>query len=113
MKDRTVALGIPRQVKKRVADRDSVDGYPCCIYCGRPAPPGNILAFSCAHYIPRAQGGLGVEENILTLCPECHRGFDGPDRNVMRPILERYLRDHYEGWNVETLTYKKSGGKRC
>lgn len=65
MNDRTDALSIPAQVKLVVADRDAVDGWPCCILCGRTAPSGNPLAFSNAHYIPRAQGGLGVERNIL------------------------------------------------
>ena len=35
---RTKALSISREVKKAVAERDSCDGYPCCIWCGKPAP---------------------------------------------------------------------------
>ena len=105
--DRTEALSIPRLVKQRVARRDSVDGWPCCILCGKPAPTRNVLMFSCAHYISRAQGGLGVEKNILTLCWECHQKYDGPERNTLRPILRRYLREHYDNWNEEYLTYKK------
>ena len=105
--DRTDALSIPREVKLRVAKRDSVDGWPCCILCGRPAPSRNVLSFSCAHYISRAQGGLGIAENILTLCPVCHWEYDGTERNNLRPILRRYLREHYEDWNEEALTYKK------
>lgn len=105
--DRTDALSIPREVKLRVAKRDSVDGWPCCILCGRPAPSGNVLSFSCAHYISRAQGGLGIAENILTLCPVCHWEYDGTERNTLRPILRRYLREHYDDWNEEALTYKK------
>ena len=107
--DRTEALSIPRLVKKRVAHRDSVDGWPCCILCGRTAPTSNPLAFSNAHYISRAQGGLGIEENILTLCWDCHRAYDGPERNTMRPILRRYLREYYDDWNEEDLTYQKEG----
>lgn len=33
-------------------------GY--CIVCGRPGSPW-------CHYIPRAHGGLGIAENIITL----------------------------------------------
>ena len=84
--DRTEALGITRTVKRMVARRDSVDGWPCCILCGRTAPSSNQLAFSCAHYISRAQGGLGIVENILTLCPACHRDYDGTERNELRLI---------------------------
>lgn len=105
---RTDALGIPRRVKEAVAARDSVAGYPCCILCGRPAPTDYPLAFSCAHYISRAQGGLGIEENILTLCWDCHRNYDNSYwREKLRPILARHLRERYEGWNEENLTYKK------
>lgn len=105
--DRTEALSIPREVKMQVARRDRADGWPCCILCGRPAPTRNVLEFSCAHYISRAQGGLGVERNILTLCPICHREYDGTEREKLRPILRRYLREHYEDWNEEALIYKK------
>lgn len=105
--DRTEALSIPRKVKKRVAFRDSVGGWPCCLLCGRPAPSWNTLAFSNAHYISRAQGGLGIEENIVTLCPDCHRAYDGTQRKELRPILRRYLRESYDDWNEEALTYQK------
>lgn len=107
MNDRTDALSIPAQVKLLVADRDAVDGWPCCILCGRTAPSSNPLAFSNAHYIPRAQGGLGVERNILTLCWRCHQAYDGQQRNTLRPILRRYLRESYEDWNEGDLIYKK------
>ena len=109
MTDRTTALAIPRQVKDQVSRRDSVQCWPCCILCGRTAPISNPLAFSCAHYISRAQGGLGIEENILTLCPTCHREYDGERRQELRPILERYLREHYPGWDENKLYYSKEG----
>ena len=107
MSDRTKSLSIPREVKRAVAARDSVDGWPCCILCGRPAPTDAPLAFSCAHYISRAQGGLGIEENILTLCPRCHREFDGVKRKELRPILTRHLKENYENWNEKNLTYQR------
>ena len=109
MKDRTTALGIPRRVKAAVAERDSVEGWPCCILCGRPSPVRAPLAFSCAHYISRAQGGLGIEENILTLCWDCHQEYDGARRQELRPILARHLREHYAGWDESKLTYRKEG----
>ena len=109
MKDRTTALGIPRRVKAAVAERDSVEGWPCCILCGRPSPTRSPLAFSCAHYISRAQGGLGIEENILTLCWSCHQEYDGDRRRELRPILARHLREHHPGWDESKLTYHKEG----
>ena len=109
MTDRTTALAIPRRVKEAAAKRDSVQRWPCCILCGRTAPTSNPLAFSCAHYISRGQGGLGIEENILTLCPTCHREYDGERRRELRPILERHLREHYPGWDESKLYYSKEG----
>lgn len=111
MKDRTLALAIPQAVKRAVAERDSMDGWPCCIYCGRPAPSDALTSFSCAHYISRAHGGLGIEENILTLCPGCHHQYDAtPQREEMRGIFRAYLREQYDGWCEANLVYKKEGG---
>lgn len=108
MHTRTKALGITIRVKEEVADRDSFDGYTCCILCGRPAPAYNRLAFSNAHYIRRSQGGLGIEENILTLCPDCHKRYDETTDNAMlKPFFARYLKEHYPDWDEEKLYYKK------
>lgn len=107
---RTDALSIPYSVKQAVADRDCVEGWPCCILCGKPAPSRAPLSFSCAHFIARSQGGLGIEENILTLCPTCHREYDQTDqRKVLRPILAKHLRENYKSWSEDQLTYKKEG----
>ena len=108
MSQRTDELAISREVKERVADRDSVDGWPCCILCGKPAPTDYPIAYSCAHYISRAQGGLGIEENILTLCWPCHQAYDGRKHKELKPILTKYLRESYSGWSEEKLTYKRS-----
>lgn len=108
MNTRTKALGITIAVKEAVAERDSFDGYPCCLLCGAPTPVNNRLAFSCAHYISRAQGGLGVEENIVTLCPRCHIRYDqSEDREKIRAFLRRHLQDHYPNWDENNLIYKK------
>ena len=108
MNKRTKALGITIAVKEAVADRDSFDGWPCCLLCGTPAPANNYLAFSCAHYINRAQGGLGREDNVLTLCHKCHRRYDQTtDRAKLQPFFRRYLMEHYPNWNEKDLLYKK------
>ena len=108
MRKDTKARDIPKKVKEAVAERDSFDGWPCCINCGNPAPPESHLAFSNAHFISRAQGGLGIEKNTLTLCPECHHRYDQTtDREKMRKWFREYLMDHYPGWNEESLYYRK------
>lgn len=109
MNKRTIALDIPPQVKKAVADRDSIDGHPCCVYCGKPAPTENPLAFSNAHYISRGQGGLGIEQNILTLCWECHLRYDQSEyREEMRAFFREYLSSTYPNWNEEKLIYTRA-----
>ena len=105
---RTKALEIPIEVKRAVAERDSVDGWACCINCGKPAPTTNPLAFSNAHYISRGQGGLGVEENILTLCWGCHMMYDQSEhREKMKAFFREYLESKYSDWEEEKLIYKK------
>ncbi len=105
---RTRATAIPREVKIAVAHRDEIMHYPACVYCGRHAPADCPEAWSNAHFISRAQGGLGIEENILTLCPECHRAYDHTDaRRAMKTVFSVYLRAHYPDWREEKLVYRK------
>lgn len=108
MNERTKALNIPHRVKMAVAERDSIDGHPCCIWCGKPAPSTNPLAFSNAHYISRGQGGLGIEENILTLDWECHLRFDQSEhRAEMQEFFKDYLHSKYPDWDEKKLIYRK------
>ena len=108
MRKETKATDFTKSVKEAIAKRDSLDDWPCCIACGLPAPAENPIAFSNAHYISRAQGGRGVEENGLTLCPACHRRYDQTtDRKKMREYFREYLKSKYENWNEEDLIYRK------
>ncbi len=89
-------------VKLEIADRDSLEGWPCCVWCGKPAP--ETITWSNAHFIGRAQGGLGIPQNGLTLCPLCHRRYDQTtDRPKMREFFREYLREKYPDWNEEEL----------
>ena len=114
MQKRAKALLIPIEVKKSVAYRDEVNGWPCCFWCGAPAPSSSPLAFSNAHYIARSQGGLGIEKNIITLCPICHKTFDQPSTDdqvrtsvLMKEHIGKYLKNHYPNWQEKDLVYKK------
>lgn len=83
---------IPRKVKEAVAKRDTFNGHPCCILCGKPAPTEYPLAFSNAHVVSRAQGGSMEVDNIVTLCPECHRKYDHTtEREELRKRIDAYL----------------------
>lgn len=98
MHRRTKALSISKAVKEKVWERD--DG--CCVYCGSP------YALPEAHYIPRSQGGLGVEKNVLTMCRDCHRRFDQTvERQKMKGFFRAYLEKQYPDWNEDELIYKK------
>lgn len=109
MRKDTKAKAIPIAVKKAVADRDSIDGWPCCLVCGKPAPPENPILFANAHYISRAQGGLGTtEHNIVTLCPGCHFRYDQTtEREFIRLFLREYLKSKYSEWDEQNLYYRK------
>lgn len=108
MRKDTKARDFSRSVKIDIAQRDSIDGWPCCVYCGAAAP--SELAWSNAHYIGRAQGGLGIPQNGLTLCPICHRRYDQTtDRAEMRKYFREYLMAHYPDWNEDALIYRKDG----
>ncbi len=96
----TKATRIPETVKKAVWERDG--GY--CVLCGRPGNPW-------CHYISRAHGGLGISENIVTLCAPCHSRLDQSDeRAALKEALANYLRSKYPDWDEEKLVYRKGIG---
>lgn len=99
MQRRTRALAISRKVKKAVYERDG----GMCVWCGRPGLPE-------AHFISRSHSGLGIEENILTLCRPHHDDFDRGNielRKCMRKYFAEYLKSKYPNWDINSLTYKK------
>jgi len=95
----TKYTAIPKEVKKVVGGRD---GH-CCIFCGSP------YARPEAHYIPRSQGGMGIEENILTVCRFCHEQLDeGKKWQFLHNFAKAYLMDHYPDWDESKLVYHKN-----
>lgn len=106
MRKDTKARDFDRKAKEAISERDSIDGWPCCVWCGLAAPAP--LAWSNAHFISRAQGGLGIQENGLTLCPKCHRRYDqSTHRQEMRAFFREYLESKYQDWNEDELIYRK------
>lgn len=99
MHRQTRRTAISKEVKQRVFDRD--EGR--CVLCGR-----SYGALPNAHFIARSHGGLGVEENIVTLCLPCHNRYDNSeDRGEIREQLREYLKGKYPYWDEEKLTYLK------
>lgn len=107
---RSKATDIPRKVKEAVWERDN----GCCVVCGN-----SYNTMPNAHYISRKNGGLGIEQNIVTLCTEltdnkCHRKYDFGNKNQREEIglkIKRYLQSKYENWNEEDLVYRKCSDK--
>lgn len=96
---RAKALAISTGVKHIVFERDG----GICIHCGSWGAPD-------AHFIPRSKGGLGVPENILTLCRECHDKYDNGtrlQREGMREEFREYLMSKYPNWDESNLIYRK------
>ncbi|MBE7092737.1 MAG: HNH endonuclease [Clostridiales bacterium] len=96
---RSRATDIPKKVKEKVYERDN----GCCILCGRPGNPW-------CHFISRQKGGLGIEQNIVTLCNDCHREYDessGTMHQTIRFTIKEYLLGHYPNLSEKDLVYKK------
>ena len=95
---RAKACDITKKVKDIVWERD---GHKCII-CGSP------YAMPNSHFVRRSQNGLGIPENIVTMCQLCHYMYDlGPQRELIATYTEVYLRSKYPNWNKENLIYKK------
>ena len=97
MNKRTRALAISPKVKKKVEERDG----GLCIFCG-------ARGRGEAHFISRAQGGLGIEENLVTVCRICHDRMDNStERQRMLGITEEHLKRCYPYWDKSFLIYEK------
>ena len=95
---RSKACDISKKVKDEVWKRDEHK----CIICG------SYQAMPNAHYIARSHGGLGIPQNIVTLCRECHFTYDQTHlRQEYKNIIQAYLKGKYDDWNEQDLIYKK------
>ena len=101
---RSRATDIPMKVKQVVWERDN----HCCILCKK----SGYGVMPNAHFIPRSKGGLGVEENIVTLCQQCHYNYDfgnSEQQSTYRNFIRNYLkRNYWTTWEEENLIYKRS-----
>jgi len=97
---RTKATDITPKVREKVKARDKNK----CVYCGFG------YAINLAHiWVNRSHGGLGIEQNLVCLCLECHTKLDNGKEIHAKPIrehCERYLKAHYK-IDVEKMRYKK------
>ena len=96
---RSKATDITPNVKNKVWERD----FKRCVVCYSPN------AFPNAHvFIRRSHGGLGIEENIVTLCNQCHRDFDegkNARHEVVKEIIYEHMYKHYPDLDITKLKY--------
>ena len=97
MSKRTKALQVSYKTREIVINRDK-----WCILCGNPR------ATDMAHFVSRSKGGLGIEQNIVLLCRNCHHRLDHTtERKELLILVENYLKTKYGNWNREELIYRK------
>lgn len=95
---RSRACDITPKVRNEVLKRDNFQ----CVICGEK----NNLQI--AHYISRARLGLGIPQNLATMCVSCHFNYDnGKYHKEIKNLVQGHLKAYYEGWNEKDLIYKK------
>ena len=95
---RSKACDISPAVRNEVLKRDDCQ----CIICGERH---NL---QIAHYVSRARLGLGIPQNLATMCIHCHFQFDnGKLHNEIKKAFKDYLKAHYPDWDEKNLIYKK------
>ena len=92
---RAKACDISKKVKDRVWERDGGR----CIICGSP------YAMPNSHYIRRSQGGLGIEENIVTMCLCCHNMYVAKMQAIMDTLRCNGPKDLAGDAVTETVDY--------
>lgn len=83
-----------------------------CIFCKMGYEMSTYAGsyHSYAHYISRAQGGLGIRKNGVYLCQWHHNMMDNGNngkRGEMLDMVKSYLQDHYSDWKESDLIYSK------
>lgn len=90
-KSRAVRLHGPalKKLVQAVYERDK----GCCVCCGRYVEEG----VKSHHEPPKSQGGQDIEENMVTLCNECHyKRHNTAEGRQIKDKCERLLRWLYE-----------------
>lgn len=95
---RTKACDITAKVRVEVLERDNHR----CIFCGA------YSSLTLAHFVGRGRGGLGIKENLVTLCMECHMKADqGTETVKYHEEMCEYLHRLYPDMNPQDLIFRK------
>ena len=100
-----------KEERKKIYERDNEQ----CFFCNMCYHTEGTNWFErqidgIMHYIPRSQGGLGIEQNGALGCKYHHHMFDHGSsgrREEMQGIFRQYLQNHYPDWDESKLTYDK------
>ncbi|HDQ88765.1 MAG TPA: HNH endonuclease [candidate division WWE3 bacterium] len=74
---------IPAKLRRQAFYRDCGRCRRCgrkLSFSGRDAQGNRVSRPTFHHVVQKADGGINTLDNILTLCPRCHRIVDGNDR---------------------------------
>ena len=97
MSKRSKACDISPKIRAEVYKRDKH-----CIVCG------STWNKTVAHFISRAQSGMGIKENLVTLCILCHHEMDnGKNSLEVKEIVKKYLDGLYPNFTDEQRKYNK------
>jgi len=98
---RSKATDITPKVRKQVLNRDNF----ACIICG------STYNLELAHvFLSRAHMGLGVKENLATLCKKHHMILDSgnkQEQHNIRLAVESYMRSKHGDIDIKSLKYDK------
>ena len=104
----TKATGISPAVRAAVVERDTINGYPCCIISGAS------YDLQVAHFVPKSQGGLGIVQNLALMNKDIHAVYDNESdcemdskRKEIGERFRRYLDSFYPDFPDEDRIYHK------
>ena len=100
-----------QKTRQRILSRDG----DRCIFCvmGYHMEKADWYAkslLSIMHYVPRARGGLGIEQNGAVGCEYHHHMMDNGHEGRRAEMLERfreYLKGIYPNWDEKALQYHR------
>lgn len=92
---RSLATGIPKHVRQEVLVRDRR-----CVICG------SMHQIEIHHLVERSRLGMGVDNNLVSLCRQCHRDIHNGDTGK-KTFIRNYLERLYPDITDNMRKYKK------
>jgi len=89
-----------------------------CVVCGwEGITPKGRPVLDAAHVMAENENGPDVIENLLSMCPTCHRMFDRycfsfePDMRVIEinPKLKKVYSSRFDGYTVDSISRIQRG----